>query len=152
MGDSKKKKCWEYKRGINITIYLSRWKLPKLSIIIPMKYLIKGRKYLIGFLGYSSNLFYLIHYFLFLFTCIYTYIYIWTRDTGHCWKSKGELISDVLLWTPSHGQARVGRPARTYIQQPWPDTGCSIEDLPEVMDDRDEWQEKVREIHADSTT
>ena len=28
---------------------------------------------------------------------------------------KDELISDVLLWTPSHGRAKVGWPARTYL-------------------------------------
>ena len=27
----------------------------------------------------------------------------------------GKLISDILLGTPSHGRAKVGRPARTYI-------------------------------------
>ena len=40
-----------------------------------------------------------------------------TRHAGHCWGSKDELISDVLLWTPAYGQAKAGRPARTYIQQ-----------------------------------
>ena len=53
-----------------------------------------------------------------------------TRHAGHCWRSKDELISDVLLWTPTHGCARVGRPARTYIQQLCEDTGCNPEDLP----------------------
>ena len=24
----------------------------------------------------------------------------WTRHAGHCWRSRDELISDVLLWTP----------------------------------------------------
>ena len=38
-----------------------------------------------------------------------------TRHAGHCWRSKDELISDVLLWTPSYGQVKAGRPARTYI-------------------------------------
>ena len=38
-----------------------------------------------------------------------------TRHAGHCWRSKGELISDVLLWTPTYGQAKAGRPARTHI-------------------------------------
>ena len=38
------------------------------------------------------------------------------RHAGHCWRSKDELISDVLLWTPAYGQAKAGRPARTYIQ------------------------------------
>ena len=36
-----------------------------------------------------------------------------TRYAGHCGGSRDELISDVFLWTPSHGRAKVGRPART---------------------------------------
>ena len=56
-----------------------------------------------------------------------------TRHAGHCWRSKDELISDVLLWTPTYGQAKAGRPAQTYIQQLCEDTGCNPEDLPEVM-------------------
>ena len=32
-----------------------------------------------------------------------------TRHAGHSWRSKGELISDVLLWTPTYGQAKAGR-------------------------------------------
>ena len=39
------------------------------------------------------------------------------RYVGHCWRSKDEPVSDVLLWTPTYGQAKAGRPARTYIQQ-----------------------------------
>ena len=59
-----------------------------------------------------------------------------TRHAGHCWRSRDELISDVLLWTPAYGRAKAGRPARTYIQQLCEDTGCSPEDLPEAMNDR----------------
>ena len=77
---------------------------------------------------------------------------IQTRHAGHCWRSKDELIGDVLLWTPSHWRAKVGRPAWTYIQQLCADTGCSLEDLPGAMDDRDVWQERVREIRASSVT
>ena len=29
-----------------------------------------------------------------------------TRHAGHCWRSRDELISDVLQWTPSHGQVK----------------------------------------------
>ena len=47
-----------------------------------------------------------------------------TRHAGHCWRSRDELISDVLLWTPTHGRAKAGRSARTYIQQLCEDTGC----------------------------
>ena len=74
-----------------------------------------------------------------------------TRHAGHCWWSKDELISDVFLWTPAYGQAKVGRPARTYIQQLCEDTGCSPEDLPEAMNDREKWRERVRDIRASGT-
>ena len=74
-----------------------------------------------------------------------------TRHAGHCWRSRDELISDVLLWTPTHGRANAGRPARTYIQQLCEDTGCCLEDLPEAMNDREKWRERVRVIRATST-
>ena len=75
-----------------------------------------------------------------------------TRHAGHCWRSRDELISDALLWTPTHGRAKAGRPARTYIQQLCEDTGCCPEDLPEAMNDREKWRERVRDIRATSTT
>ena len=100
-----------------------------------------------------------------------------TRYAGHCWRSKDELISVVLLWTPAYGQAKAGRPARTYelisdvllrtstygraksgrpartyIQQLCEDTGCSPEDLPEAMNDREKWRERVKNIRACGTT
>ena len=31
-----------------------------------------------------------------------------TRHAGHCWRSKDELISDVLLWTSTYGRAKAG--------------------------------------------
>ena len=36
-----------------------------------------------------------------------------TRHAGYCWRSRDKLISDVILWTPTYGQAKAGRPART---------------------------------------
>ena len=42
--------------------------------------------------------------------------------------------------------------ARTYIQQLCEDTGCSPEDLPEAMNDREKWLERVRDIRASGTT
>ena len=56
-----------------------------------------------------------------------------TRHAGHCWRSRDELISDVLLWTPTHGRAKAGRPGQTYIQQLCEDIGCCPGDLPEAM-------------------
>ena len=73
-----------------------------------------------------------------------------TRHAGHCWRSRDELIRDVLLWTPTHGRTKAGRPARTYIQQLCEDTGCCPEDLPRAMNDREEWRERVRDIRATS--
>ena len=74
-----------------------------------------------------------------------------TRHAGHSWRSRDELVSDVLLWTPTYGLAKAGRPARIYIQQLCEDTGCCPEDLPEAMNDREKWRERVRDIHATST-
>ena len=56
------------------------------------------------------------------------------------------------LWTPTHGRAKALRPAWTCIQQLCEDTGCSPEDLPEAMNDREKWRERVRDIRATSTT
>ena len=75
-----------------------------------------------------------------------------TRHAGHSWRSREELKSDVLLWTPTYGRAKAGRPAPIYIQQLCEDTGCISEDLPEAMTDREKWREKVRDIRASGTT
>ena len=74
-----------------------------------------------------------------------------TRHAGHCWRSRDEFISDVLLWTPAHGRAKAERTAPTYIQQLCEDTGYSPGDRPEGMNDREVWRERVRDIHAGST-
>ena len=75
-----------------------------------------------------------------------------TRHAEHCWRSKDELISDILLWTPAYGKAKAGWPARTYTQQLCEDTGCNPEDLPKAMNDREKWRERVRDICAGVTT
>ena len=77
---------------------------------------------------------------------------IQVRRTRQSWRSSDELVRDVLLWTPTHGRAKAGRPARTYIQQLCEDAGCCPEDLPRAMNDREEWRERVSDIRATSTT
>ena len=57
-----------------------------------------------------------------------------------------------VLWTPTYGPAKAGRPARTYIQQLCEDTGCSPENLPEAMNDREKWRDRGRDIRAGGTT
>ena len=75
-----------------------------------------------------------------------------TRHAGYCCRSRDELISDLLLWTPTYDRAKAGRPARTYIQQLCEDTGCSPEDLPVAMNDREKWRERVRDIRFSGMT
>ena len=75
-----------------------------------------------------------------------------TRHAWHCWRSKDEIISDVLLWIPAYGQSKAGRPARTFIQQLCDDTGCNPEDLPKAMNDRETWRERVRDNRASRTS
>ena len=83
-----------------------------------------------------------------------------TRHVGHYWKSKDEVISDILQWIPTHERTIVSRPAKTYLQQLCADTGCSFEDLPGAIDDRnrrrerkrERERERFREIRASSVT
>ena len=75
-----------------------------------------------------------------------------TRNAWHCWRSKDELISDVLLWNPSHGRAMAWRLAGTYIKQLCAYTGRSHEDQPEAMYDRERWRERVMDIRAEGAT
>ena len=49
-----------------------------------------------------------------------------TRHSGLGWRSGDELIRDIFSWTPLHGRAKAGRPARTYIQQLCADTVIAL--------------------------
>ena len=73
-----------------------------------------------------------------------------TRFSGHCWRSKGEVISQLLLWEPDHGKRARGRPARTYIDQLSDDSNVPKENLVAVMEDRDYWRERVNAIQPRS--
>ncbi|CAM1310307.1 Uncharacterised protein r2_g2061 [Pycnogonum litorale] len=73
------------------------------------------------------------------------------RFVGHCWRSKEELIGDVLLWKPSYGKQSAGRPKKTYIDQMMDDTGCRLEELPNAMEDRERWKKRVMDCRASST-
>ena len=73
------------------------------------------------------------------------------RHMGHTWRSKDGLISDVVLWTPSHGRTSVGRPARTKLQQLYMDTGCNLVDMLSAMDDRNERRDSFKGTYASSS-
>ena len=59
-----------------------------------------------------------------------------TRHAGHRWRSKDEIVRDVLRWTPAYGQSK----------------GCNSEDLPEARNDKETSRERVRDIRAGHTT
>ena len=58
------------------------------------------------------------------------------KTTGHCWRSKDKLISDVHLWT--HSQCWLICKTLPLIAL----HGHRIEDLPGAIDDRDRWRER----------
>ena len=61
------------------------------------------------------------------------------------WRSKDELMSDVLLWTFTHGHTSISQPTKTYIDQPC-QTLRAI--LRTYKIDWDGWQETVKGICA----
>ena len=73
------------------------------------------------------------------------------RFAGHCHRSKEELAGKTILWRPKHGYVKPGRPARTYLDQLTEDTGCLLEELPSVMQDRDGWKTVVKRVRVSST-
>ena len=73
------------------------------------------------------------------------------RFAGHCWRSNNELVSDVLPWTPKHGQRSRGRPANTFVDQMVEYIECKVEELINLMDNRDEWKKHVLECRENST-
>ena len=64
------------------------------------------------------------------------------KHEGHCWRSKDELINDILQWTPTHGHANISWPAGTYLHQLCANTGCSLVNLPGVMDNMERERER----------
>ena len=71
-----------------------------------------------------------------------------TRFAGHCWRSKNELASNLLLWIPKHGYSQVGRPCKSYISQLAVDTRMQIEDLKNAMEDQNVWRQRVNMVQA----
>ena len=76
-----------------------------------------------------------------MYVCVYIYIYIYIYIYTHTYIC-------VYIYIPH----MAGRPARTYIQRLCEDTGYSPEDLPEAMNEREKWRERVKDICASGTT
>ena len=72
------------------------------------------------------------------------------RFAGHVWRNKDELVSDVLLWEPTHGRQDPGRPKRTFIDQLADDTGCRPQELKNAMSNKEDWRKRVMRSRASS--
>ena len=67
-------------------------------------------------------------------------------------RSSHELFSLQIFNTWSYNDKLYKRTKRrTYIRQLCEDTGCSPENLPEAMNGREKWRERVRDIRISST-
>ena len=66
------------------------------------------------------------------------------RFIAHCWRSKNETVSQLLLWDPKRGSRLRERPATIFIDHLESDTGLSREDLASVMANRWEWDRIVK--------
>ena len=67
------------------------------------------------------------------------------RFSGHCWRSKYEVVSDLVLWEPKHGKRSVGGQARilNFVDLLEVDTGVPRDCWPAAMDDRVGWGERA---------
>ncbi|XP_072044651.1 uncharacterized protein [Amphiura filiformis] len=59
---------------------------------------------------------------------------------GHCLRSTGQVVSDLVLWKPSHGKRSVGRPSKTYVDLLCEDTGQEPNEIRSCMQDRHIWR------------
>ena len=74
------------------------------------------------------------------------------RFAGHCWRSKDEVASDLILWQPQHGKRSSGRPAKTYTDQLRDDTDLlTTDEIKTAMNDREGWKKYVMDYRASST-
>ena len=62
---------------------------------------------------------------------------------GHCLRREDEVVSDVVVWQPTYGTRRRGRPPDSYIKNLERDTGLRENDLRAAMMNRDVWKSKT---------
>ena len=61
------------------------------------------------------------------------------KFVGHCWRSKEQILSQLLLWQPAHGSRPRRRPTKSCMDQLETDTGLGLDNLPTAMEDRELW-------------
>ena len=65
---------------------------------------------------------------------------------GHWYRRTDQIISKVLLWQPTQGKRKRGRPYLTYVDQLVKDTGLDTKQLSKSMSDRDKWKVIVNSV------
>ena len=65
------------------------------------------------------------------------------RFSGHCWRSKNEVVSDLFLWEPKHGKSSVGGQARKFVDLLEADTVVARDCLLAVMVDMIGWRKRA---------
>ena len=64
------------------------------------------------------------------------------RYSSHCWRSKNEVVSDLVSWEPKHCKRSVGVQAHTFVDLLEADTGVPGDCLA-AMDDRAGWSKRA---------
>ena len=74
------------------------------------------------------------------------------RHAGHAHRHPELTLHSVLLWEPSHGKTKRGRPKLTFVDTIRRDTGLKrVNEIAAMMDNRDIWRKLsngVREYHS----
>ena len=58
---------------------------------------------------------------------------------GHCIRSSGQVVSDLVLWKPMHGKRSVRRPIMMYVDLLCQDTGQTPAEIKTCMENRRIW-------------
>ena len=59
---------------------------------------------------------------------------------GHCMRSEGKIISELVTWRPTQGRRSAGRPTKTFVDLLHQDTGLTTHEIETCMQDRGLWK------------
>ena len=71
---------------------------------------------------------------------------------GHCLRSSGQVVSDLVLWKPVHDKSGAGKPIMTYVDLLLcQDTGLTPAEIKTCMENRRVWRAitDVRQISTE---
>ena len=73
----------------------------------------------------------------------------WSRHAGHCWRSRDEFTPmESHIWPGKRQDDQLEHTSSSYVRI----RDVALKTLPEVMNDREKWRERVRDICACGTT